>query len=44
MFAAALPLMLIGIYFGDRIHVRLSEMTFSSSCPPRCSCAAFRCC
>lgn len=28
MFAAALPLMLIGIYIGDRIHVRLSEMTF----------------
>jgi uncharacterized membrane protein YfcA len=28
VFAAALPLMLIGIYFGDRIHVRLSEMTF----------------
>jgi len=28
MFAAALPLMLIGIYIGDRIHVRLSETTF----------------
>jgi uncharacterized membrane protein YfcA len=28
VFAAALPLMLIGIYLGDRIHVRLSEMTF----------------
>ncbi|HSN39242.1 MAG TPA: sulfite exporter TauE/SafE family protein [Burkholderiales bacterium] len=28
MFAAAFPLMLAGIYIGDRIHVRLSEMTF----------------
>ena len=27
-FAAALPLMLIGIWLGDRIHVRLSELAF----------------
>jgi uncharacterized membrane protein YfcA len=27
-FAAALPVMLLGIYIGDRIHVRLSELTF----------------
>lgn len=27
-FAAAFPLMLLGIYFGDRIHVRLSELAF----------------
>ena len=28
MFAAAFPLMLVGIYIGDRIHVNLSERTF----------------
>ena len=28
LFAAILPVMLIGIYIGDRIHVRLSEITF----------------
>lgn len=28
MFAAAFPLMLAGIYVGDRIHVKLSEQTF----------------
>lgn len=27
-FAMALPLMLIGIWAGDRIHVRLSELAF----------------
>jgi uncharacterized membrane protein YfcA len=27
-FAAAFPLMLLGIYLGDRIHVRLSELAF----------------
>lgn len=28
LFAAILPVMFIGIYAGDRIHVRLSELTF----------------
>ena len=28
LFAAILPVMLIGIYAGDRIHVRLRELTF----------------
>lgn len=28
LFASILPVMLIGIYAGDRIHVRLSELTF----------------
>ena len=28
VFLAAFPLMLIGIYLGDRIHVRLNELTF----------------
>lgn len=28
VFAAILPVMLVGIYIGDRIHVRLSEVTF----------------
>lgn len=28
VFAAILPVMLLGIYIGDRIHVRLSETTF----------------
>jgi uncharacterized membrane protein YfcA len=28
MFALAFPLMLAGIYIGDRIHVSLSEQTF----------------
>jgi uncharacterized membrane protein YfcA len=28
MFAAAFPLMMLGIYLGDRIQVRLSEQTF----------------
>jgi uncharacterized membrane protein YfcA len=27
-FAAAFPLMLLGIYLGDRIHVGLSELAF----------------
>jgi len=28
LFAAILPVMLLGIYIGDRIHVRLSDVTF----------------
>jgi len=28
LFAAIVPVMLLGIYIGDRIHVRLSEVTF----------------
>ncbi len=28
LFAAALPLMLAGIYLGDRIQIRLDEQTF----------------
>jgi uncharacterized membrane protein YfcA len=28
MFAAAFPLMLAGIYIGDRVQVNLSERTF----------------
>ena len=28
VFAAAFPLMLVGIWAGDRVHVRLSELTF----------------
>jgi len=27
-FAAAVPLMLAGIYIGDRVHVSISELTF----------------
>jgi uncharacterized membrane protein YfcA len=28
LFAAALPLMLLGLYLGDRVHHQMSELTF----------------
>ncbi|OGA39050.1 MAG: hypothetical protein A3G24_19175 [Betaproteobacteria bacterium RIFCSPLOWO2_12_FULL_62_13] len=28
VFAAAFPLMLVGVWIGDGIHLRLSELTF----------------